>query len=180
MPKPIIRVVVAMLAVSVFAVSAAAQRVGGGGSTVRDTSKPPVKAPAPKPTNPTIKTDYKTRVERVTVTPTMGSLSVAAESNATILVEPLNLKNVQGQQGVVPPGEGIFVFNDLKPGRYRVAGTLEGYHPVEKDTVIAAKKSQSLTLDFQPILYSVIINTNITSGELRYAPEGQPLSKVEP
>ena len=169
-----------MLAVSVFAVSAVAQRVGGGGSTVRDTSKPTVKAPAPKPTNPTIKTVYKTRVERVTVTPTMGSLSVAAESNATILVEPLNLKNVQGQQGVVPPGEGIFVFNDLKPGRYRVAGTLEGYHPVEKDTVIAANKSQSLTLDFQPILYSVIINTNITSGELRYAPEGQPLSKVEP
>ncbi|HEY6119378.1 MAG TPA: hypothetical protein VIV66_05430 [Pyrinomonadaceae bacterium] len=177
---PIIRIVVTILAIFIGAVPSIAQRVGGAGSTVKDTSKPAVKAPAPRPANPTIKTVYKTRVERVTVTPTTGSLSVAAESNATILVEPIQLRNVQGQQGVVPPGEGIFVFNDLKPGRYRVAGTLAGYHPVEKETVIAANKSQSLTLDFQPILYAVTINTNVSTGELKYASEGQPLTNVEP
>ncbi|MCA1574710.1 MAG: hypothetical protein LC770_09275, partial [Acidobacteria bacterium] len=143
------------------------QRVGGAGGTVKDPKSGRDPSSAPRPTNPTVKTVYKTRVERVTVTPTTGSLSVAAESNATILVEPIKIRNAQGQQGIVPAGEGIFVFNDLKPGRYRVAGTLAGHHPVEKEAVIAANKLQSATLNFQPILYSVIINTNVSAGELK-------------
>lgn len=83
------------------------QRVGGAGGTVKDPKSGRDPSSAPRPTNPTVKTVYKTRVERVTVTPTTGSLSVAAESNATILVEPIKIRNAQGQQGIVPAGEGI-------------------------------------------------------------------------
>jgi len=176
---PRITIVAAAFALSIGAFSiVAGQRVGGTGGTVKDPNSDSNKSTPPRPTNPTVKTVYKTRVERVAVTSTTGSLSVAAESNATILVEPMKVKNGLGQQGVVPAGEGIFVFNDLKPGRYRVAGTLAGHHPVEKEAVIAANKSQSATLNFRPILYSVIINTNVSAGELKYAPEGQPLSNV--
>ncbi len=179
MKVPRITIVAAALALSIGAFSiVAGQRVGGTGGTVKDPKSDSNKSTPPRPTNPTVKTVYKTRVERVAVTSTTGSLSVAAESNATILVEPMKVKNGLGQQGVVPAGEGIFVFNDLKPGRYRVAGTLAGHHPVEKEAVIAANKSQSATLNFRPILYSVIINTNVSAGELKYAPEGQPLSNV--
>jgi hypothetical protein len=156
------------------------QRVGGEGGTVKDPKSDREPGSAPRPTNPTVKTVYKTRVERVMVTPTAGSLSVAAESYATVLVEPIKIRNSQGQQGVVPSGERIFVFNDLKPGRYRVAGTLDGHHPVETEVIVAANKSQSATLNFRPILYSVIINTNVSAGELKYAQEGEPLSNVVP
>ncbi|HZE71815.1 MAG TPA: hypothetical protein VE135_20090 [Pyrinomonadaceae bacterium] len=172
-------IVVAALALSISASAfVAAQKVGGAGGTVKQPTSPRgVDAPV-RSTKVPVKTVVRTVIERVT--PTTGSLSVAAESNATLLVEPLNVKRAQAQQGVVPAGEKIFVFNDLKPGRYRLAGSLEGHRAAEKEVEIAANKSQSATLDFQPILYSVTINTNITSGELKYAPEGQRLSNVVP
>ena len=150
------------------------QVIGGKGGSVKD---PTPSGPAPsRRSNVVIKPVIRTVIERVT--PTTGSLSVAAKANATILVEPIKIRNAQGQQGIVPAGEGIFVFVDLKPGRYRVAGTLAGHQPVETEVVIAANKSQSATLNFRPILYSVTINTNVSSGDLMYAPEGQPLSNV--
>ena len=170
-----------ILVVEAFALSlcispiTAGQKVGGAGGSVK---QPPMSGGS-TPTRSTkapVKTVVRTVVERVT--PTTGSLSVAAESNATLLVEPLNIKKGQAQQGVVPAGERIFVFNDLKPGRYRLAGSLEGHRATEKEVVIVANKSQSATLNFQPILYSVTINTNISTGELKYAPEGRPLSSV--
>ena len=151
-----------------------AQIVGGKGGKVKD---PPPSGPAPsRRSNVVIKPVIRTVIERVT--PTTGSLSVAAKANATILVEPIKIRNAQGQQGVVPPNEGLFLFVDLKPGRYRVAGTLAGHQPVETEVVIAANKSQKATLNFVPILYSVVINTNVSGGELMYGPEGQPLSNV--
>ncbi len=175
-------VIAVTLALSLGAFSiVVGQRVGGAGGTAKDPPKPGRDpSSGPRPTNPTVRPVYITRVERVTVTPTTGSLSVAAESNATVLVEPIKIRNSQGQQGVVPSGERIFVFNALKPGRYRVAATLAGHHPVETDVIIAANKSQSATLNFRPILYSVTINTNVSAGELKYAPETQPLSNVVP
>lgn len=136
----------------------------------RRTNAPVKSVNSAKPTNPTIRTVF--------VTPTTGSLSVGAEPNATILVEPINLKRVQAQKGTLPAGEKVFVFRDLKPGRYRVAGTLAGHQEVETEVTIAANNSQSATLNFRPILYGVIINTNINSGELKYAAQGQPLRNV--
>lgn len=150
------------------------QVVGGKGGTVKDPT-PTGTAPSRR-TNAPVKTVIRTVIERVT--PTTGSLSVAAESKSAILVEPIKIRNAQGQQGVVPSGERIFVFVDLKPGRYRVAGTLAGHQPVETEVVIAANRSQSATLNFRPILHSVTINTNVSTGDLMYAPEGQPLSNV--
>ncbi|HXQ70079.1 MAG TPA: hypothetical protein VN844_06310, partial [Pyrinomonadaceae bacterium] len=99
------------------------------------------------------------------VTPTTGSLSVAAASNANLLVESLDNKKAEAQGGTVPAGERIFVFNNLRPGRYRVAGELDKHHPLEKVVVIRANKSESLTLDFSPIIYSITINTNVSTGE---------------
>lgn len=162
------------------------QRVGDPG-TVKSTTPKGVNVKKPKPsvpatpsrrTNAPLKTVIRTVIERVT--PTTGSLSVAAEANATILVEPIKIRRAQAQQGIVPALERIFVFNDLKPGRYRVEGTLAEHHSVEKEVVIAASKSQSVTLDFRPILYSVTINTNINTGELKYGAEGQALSNLAP
>ena len=171
---PCIAIVAATLALSVGAGPIIGQSVGGSG-TVKKHEPATGGDPAPRSKAP-VRIVTKTVIEKVT--PTTGSLSVAADSNATILVEPLNLRNGQGQQGVVPANERIFIFNDLKPGRYRVAGTLAEHNDVEATVAVAANKSQSVTLNFQRILYSVTINTNVNTGELKYGPENQPVNQV--
>lgn len=157
------------------------QSVGGRGTV----TKPPAPTTPTRRTNATVRSVNSAKpanptVRTVFVTPTTGSLSVGAEPNATILVEPINLKRVQAQKGTLPAGERVFIFRDLKPGRYRVAGTLAGHEEVETEVVIAANNSQSTTLNFKPILYPLVISTNINSGELKYAAKGQPLSNVVP
>ena len=114
----------------------------------------------------------KTRVvagtKRALVTSTTGTLSVASEPNATLLIEPK--RGSEGKVGTIPADERQFIFNDLKPGSYRVAASLDGYEPAEKEVVITAKKTTPVTLNLKPITQNVTINTNIKTGEIRYAP----------
>lgn len=123
----------------------------------------------------TVKTVYKTTVKLVT--PTTGSLAVSADENANLLVEPLNNSQAVGQEGTVPRGEHIFIFNDLKPGRYRVAGTLDKHNLSETVIEIKANRNSSATLEFTPIVYTLTINTNTPTGDVRYAPVGEPLNR---
>src|ERR1041384_3654134 len=134
---------------------------------------------APPPTRKTnAPVQVITKVVYKPVTPTTGRLFVAAEADAVLLIEPINIRNEKAQQGTVPKGRRDFIFNDLKRGRYRVAGTLAGYHPAETEIQIMPNASESITLYFQPIVYSVTINTNVATGEVKYAPEGEPLTNV--
>lgn len=123
------------------------------------------------------KTKYATKVRTVTKTtvidktPTTGSLSVATESNAKIIVEPIaGGDDAEADEGTVAPDEGLFVFYGLKPGRYRVEAGLEGYISEEREVLVERNKTTPLTLDLQPITYNVKIKTNINNGEVRYAP----------
>ena len=151
----------------VFCSSALGQSVGDPGKV------------APPPVRKTkAQVQVITKVVLKPVTPTTGRLFVSAEPHAVLLVEPINVINQKAQQGTVPDGRRDFVFNDLKRGRYRVAGTLAGYHPAETEVQIAPNTVASITLYFQPVLYSVTINTNVSAGEVKYAPEGQPLTNV--
>jgi hypothetical protein len=169
----------AILAIVMMFLAGASSGVMGqprGGTS--GTSKPRPTPTKPKPILiPAAKVIKVYKPEIRLVTPTTGSLSVAADSGANLLVEPITNKKADGQEGTVPAGEGVFTFNNLKPGRYRVAGELVGHHPAEKEIAIQANKSQSLTLFFEPIVFSLTVKTNIGSGELKYGPEGQ-LNKV--
>lgn len=117
---------------------------------------------------------YVTRTRIVTVTkkvlytPTTGTLSVASEPNASLLIEPLR-KGGEGKVGTIPAGERQFIFNDLKPGQYRVAASLEGYEPAEKEVSVTANRAIPVTVDLKPITQNVTFNTNIKTGEVRYA-----------
>lgn len=157
--------------------AASGQKTGSGGTV---TEKPKQK---PKPADePKQKTGasviYVPRYIEKPVTPLTGRLFVVAETGAVILIEPLNIRT-QAQKGTVPEGERGLIFNDLKPGNYRVAATLAGYHETER-TPIAIKRneSQTVTLNFHPILYSVTINTNV-DGELKYGKEDQIPNSVK-
>jgi hypothetical protein len=146
---------------------ALSQPSGGDAGTVK---KPDRVGPAP------VRMVYKTTVKLIT--PTTGSLAVSADADANLLVEPLDNRRAVGQEGIVPRGEHIFIFNDLKPGRYRVAGTLSKHHPNETVIEIKANKNHAVSLDFVPILYTLNLTTNVATGDVRYAPEGEPLNRV--
>ncbi len=134
-----------------------------GGSTRGNTRRPKVRNTA---TTTTVRT--VTRTKTVIVTPTTGTLSVATEPGAAILVEPL--RGGVALDGTVEKDEGLFIFNDLKPGRYRVAAELDGYTEAEKEVVVIANKPASVTLNLQPITFAVTIAANVQAGEVRYAP----------
>ncbi|HEY0546123.1 MAG TPA: carboxypeptidase regulatory-like domain-containing protein [Pyrinomonadaceae bacterium] len=138
---------------------------GGAGSSGGARSSSTPRRPAARAAS-TVRTVTVTKVVKVTAT--TGTLAVAAASDAAILVEPL--RGGEGKEGTVPKGEGIFIFNDLKPGRYRIAAELDGYQPAEEEVTITANKNSSVTLDLKPITYSVTIAANVQAGEVRYAP----------
>jgi hypothetical protein len=131
---------------------------GGGGSRVS-------KRPA---------TRYVTNTRTVTVTktilktPTTGTIVVSAEPKAVIVVE--SVRGGTGDEGTVPADDRQFVFNNLAPGRYRVAAELDGYQPAEEEVVVTAGKTAAVSLDLRPITFNVNLTTNVTTGEVRYAP----------
>jgi hypothetical protein len=104
----------------------------------------------------------------VPVTPNKGSLVVSAEPRATIVVEPV--RGGTGDEGEVPGDRRTATFNDLLPGRYRVAAALEGYEEASSEVTVTKGKASDVTLNLRPITYNVQINANVPAGEIRYAP----------
>ncbi|MDQ3747272.1 MAG: PEGA domain-containing protein [Acidobacteriota bacterium] len=138
-------------------------RAGGGGGGGGTRRRPTVRNTA---TTTTVRT--VTRTKTVVVTPTTGTLSVATEPGAAILVEPL--RGGDALEGEVAKDERLFIFNNLKPGTYRVAAELEGYTDAEKEVTVIANRPASVTLELRPITHNVNITANVTRGEVRYAP----------
>lgn len=152
------------------AVAAQSQKEDLKGDPVRERNKevrPPKlpSRPAAVPTPPRV---------TIKLTPTTGTLSVATESLTRIIVEPLDVGRTPKRakplplQGTVPGGEGVFIFNDLRPGRYTVRAALQGYKPASKEVRIFANKSSPVTLNLEPITYDFNIETNVSRGEVRY------------
>ncbi len=157
-----------------LAQSVAGQKTGSGGEIVK---------PRPRSEEPVQKTRATVRIIRQVVekpvTPLTGRLFVSAEAGAVILIEPLNIRGADAQKGTVPDGQRALIFNDLKPGNYRVAATLAGYHEVEKASLLIKRnESQTVTLDFEPILYTVTVQTS-ADGELKYGKDGETPKSVE-
>jgi hypothetical protein len=168
----------ALLTISLFAIIFAC--AGGGRAQDIETgrSRPDLTGGAaatrPSHINPprqiyVTKTRVVTVTKREVFTPTTGTLSVAStEPGASILVEPKQGRG-EGQVGIIPPGERVFIFNDLKPGVYRVAASLDGYEPTEKDITVIRNKTTPVTLELKPVTQDVAVSTNVKAGEIRYA-----------
>lgn len=121
---------------------------------------------------PQIRFATKTRTVTVTktriISPTTGTIVVVAEPRAVVIVE--SVKGGEGDEGVIPPDDRQFIFNNLRPGRYRVAAALEGHNEAQQDVRVIAGKTSAADLALQPITYNVTFNANVESGEIRYAP----------
>jgi uncharacterized caspase-like protein len=152
--------------------SVKAQDIVGGAARTDLSGSAPTNSSSSK--RPTARNATSTRTVTVTktvkVTPTTGTVAVAAEPNAQLLIEPINVRGEEGQEGRVPAGERIFIFNELKPGRYRVAAELEGYTAAEEEVTVSANKSTAVSLDMRPIAYTVNFKFNVKDGEIRFAP----------
>jgi uncharacterized protein (DUF736 family) len=60
-----------------------------------------------------------------------------------------------------------------------VAATLSGFHEVEKTSILIKRnESQTVTLDFEPVLYKITVQTNV-DGELKYGKEGEVMKSVD-
>lgn len=131
--------------------------------------------PRREPRRPTVRNTAKStgvrKAERpnpIIIKQTTRTLSVATEPGAAILVEPLS--GGEALEAQMEKDERVFVFANLKPGRYRVAAELEGYTESEDEVTVLTNKPASVTLNLQPITYDVTISVNVPEGEVRYAP----------
>lgn len=173
--KEVIRTLILAGVLSVCGLPASAQDiVGGTGRQDLSGGAGTIQQGSQGSRRPAVRYVTKTRTVTVTkivqATKTTGTLAVAVEPNAELLIEPVGAHGGEAQVGKVPTGERLFIFNDLKPGRYRVAAELEGYRAAEQEVTVSANKSTPITLDLQPVLYTVNINANVERGEIRYAP----------
>lgn len=151
--------------------TARAQDIVGGAA--RTNLSGPSRTPATSsPRRP--QTKYVTNTRTVTVTrtvvraPNTGSVVVSAEPGATVVVEPV--RGGTGDDAIVPSGVDQIAFNKLTPGRYRVAASLEGYEDSERDIIVKAGEPATVSMNMQPRLFTVTIETNIPAGNIIYAP----------
>lgn len=163
--------VVAILVVSLTFVSAspavlAQDEERGRTGTIR---KAPPSRPTPTATGPRApRNTTKVGASKTVVkTVTRGAVAVAAESNATVYLEPLG--GGEALEGTVPPGEKNFIFNSLRPGKYRVLAELSGHSPDEKEVTVEPNKFKSVTMNLIQITYNIALSTNAPSGRVMYS-----------
>jgi hypothetical protein len=146
--------------------------------TIKIKKKPPVTSTPDKP--PRRAGNYKAGTAAATAKTTVstGSLSVVAAPGATVYLEAHEGRgDADNRKELIPPNRGQVIFNDLKPGRYRVSVELAGYEDAagqdEKDVVIKARLSEGVEFRLRPIIHKVVIETNVESGEVRYGVAGE-------
>ena len=113
--------------------------------------------PSPAPTKVIRETKFRDRI--VKVTPTTGSLTVVARPNAQITL--INAKSgVTADQDSIEGEASSIIFNELKPGLYRVTAKLEGYYLASGEEVVKKGQPSKIDLVLTPITYNVNIKLN--------------------
>jgi hypothetical protein len=110
-------------------------------------------------------------------TPTTGTLTVTAESNAVITIEAA--LGGKALEGTVPQNQDFFIFEKLPQGTYNVTATLDGYAPAQKQVNVVKNRTAGLTLDLKRITHTITINTNINAGDVSYQAGTEPPRTVK-
>lgn len=131
--------------------------------------RPKVSYPKTSPTGVLVKKKVVTPVVTKIVVAETSSLVVAGIPPTTLV----ELKPLQSSAKIrqAPASEfGSVEFEDLQPGKYTVAASLEGYQSIVAEVEILPRKLLGISLDLKPLIYKVTIQTNVASGEVRFAP----------
>lgn len=107
----------------------------------------------------------KTEVVRV------SNLSVVTEPGAKVLLEPLTKAARAARRELDADKTGSAIFDDVKPGDYKVSASKDGYVTQEQDLVkILPQRPHVLDLSLPQVTYKLRIQTpNVSDGEVRYA-----------
>lgn len=99
-----------------------------------------------------------------------SNLTVSTEPGARVFLQPL-VKNIKPIAPKTADRNRTVVFENLKPIKYKITASLEGFESQEQDVVeILPQKTFAMNLDLKPITYKLSFDTNIKNGEIRYAP----------
>jgi hypothetical protein len=140
----------------------------------------PKSTPAPTVAPPRVRVitkEIRTPPKTIYVTRDTGALTIIARPQATVEVE--NLKNGEVTRAVLSGGERSIIFNDLRPGKYRVSAELVGYKPDQEEVLVVRGKPDKVELNLDPITYDVTIALNAPSGMVYYS-KGNEEPDVKP
>ena len=115
------------------------------------------------------------RVDRVVVTRTevvrVSDLTVTTEPGAKVVLESLVKTPRPFKRELVADRQGNAIFDDLKPGDYKVTASKDDFEPEEVERVkINPQKAHGLNMDLKALTYNLKIDTNLTGGDILFAP----------
>jgi hypothetical protein len=157
-----IQLALTSLVVLVFTAAAWAQE---GGIRIKLKAEPAV---APAKVQRTVEQRLKPVVKGgPSFTRTTGALAVVSEPSATIFIQPIGAAKFIDKEDL-PATSSQAIFENLKPGKYKVAAELNGFMDGESEVVIVPNKTQLLELHLRPELYNVTVKTNVPTGDVKY------------
>jgi hypothetical protein len=115
------------------------------------------------------------KVNRVVVTRReavrVSNLSIVTEPGAKVVLESAAGSQRPYRREMAADTSGSAIFDDLRPGDYRVSASKEGFVTQEQDQVkILPQRPHVLDLSLPPVTYKLKIETpGISDGEVRYA-----------
>ncbi|MGD9564379.1 MAG: hypothetical protein AB7F88_08570 [Pyrinomonadaceae bacterium] len=122
-----------------------------------------------RPRRPTVVQKVNNRVVVKTEVVRASNLSVTTEPGAKVVLTPIGAGG-RAPQSIIASRDRSAVFENLRPGNYRISAAKEGFDTQEQDLVkILPQKTHVLDLDLKPVTYQLKIQTNLADGEVRYA-----------
>src|SRR5687768_17368863 len=115
------------------------------------------------------------RVDRVVVTRTemvrVSNLTVTTVPGAKVVLESILKTPKPFKRELVADAQGNAIFDDLRPGDYKVGSSKDDFEPEEVEKVtISPQKAHGLNMDLKALTYKLKIDTNLTAGDVFYAP----------
>jgi hypothetical protein len=114
------------------------------------------------------------RVDRVVVTRTelvrVSNLTVTTVPGAKVVLESVTKTPRPFKRELIADPQGNAIFDELRPGDYKVQSSKDDYEPEEVEKVkISPQKAHGLNMDLKALTYKLKIDTNLTGGEVFYA-----------
>ncbi|MGI8641322.1 MAG: PEGA domain-containing protein [Pyrinomonadaceae bacterium] len=101
-----------------------------------------------------------------------SNLTVSSEAGAKVVLES-SISGVKPMTKEISKNNSrdkTVEFENLRPGKYTVTASLDGYKTQETEVTIAPQKTVGISLDLESYKYQLNIDTNVTDGEVRFAP----------
>lgn len=101
----------------------------------------------------------------------VSNLSIVTEPGAKVVLESIAKSPRPFRREIVADASGSAIFDELKPGDFKVSASKDGYVTQEQDELkILPQRPHVLDLSLPPVTYKLKIETpGISDGEVRYA-----------